>query len=157
VVGCHYLPPGSQLPSQPLRGLQPIFLLGERGTMGVNSLPKIVTRQLCGCDLNPGRFAPESSMLTTRLPSHTTSMYPKIQSTLYSRNTGQPMLAGTSSSELEDFVGAKIGFTFWYRLTWVVPDKGPLNRCVCVCIKVYSLWPDVRLTQPIWQRRFGRR
>ena len=21
---------------------------------------------------------------------------------------------------------------FWYRLTWVVPDKGPLNRCVCV-------------------------
>jgi len=19
------------------------------------------------------------------------------------------------------------------RLTWVVPDKGPLNRCVCVC------------------------
>ena len=22
---------------------------------------------------------------------------------------------------------------FWYRLTWVVPDKGPLNVCVCVC------------------------
>ena len=21
----------------------------------------------------------------------------------------------------------------WYRLTWVVPDKGPLNVCVCVC------------------------
>jgi len=21
---------------------------------------------------------------------------------------------------------------FWYRLTWVVPDKGPLNGCVCV-------------------------
>ena len=21
----------------------------------------------------------------------------------------------------------------WYRLTWVVPDKGPLNGCVCVC------------------------
>jgi len=21
---------------------------------------------------------------------------------------------------------------FWYRLTWVVPDKGPLNVCVCV-------------------------
>ena len=20
---------------------------------------------------------------------------------------------------------------FWYQLTWVVPDKGPLNRCVC--------------------------
>ena len=22
---------------------------------------------------------------------------------------------------------------FWYRLTRVVPDKGPLNVCVCVC------------------------
>jgi len=21
---------------------------------------------------------------------------------------------------------------FWYRLTWVVPEKGPFNRCVCV-------------------------
>ena len=40
----------------------------NRGTMGVNSLP--VTRQRRGCDLNPGRSAPESSTLTTRLPSH---------------------------------------------------------------------------------------
>ena len=23
---------------------------------------------------------------------------------------------------------------FWYRLTWVVPDKVPLNMCVCVCV-----------------------
>jgi len=38
--------------------------------MGVNSLPKIVTRQRRGCDLNQGPSAPESSTLTTRLPSH---------------------------------------------------------------------------------------
>ena len=38
--------------------------------MGVNSLPKTVTRQRRGCDLNPGPSAPESSALTTRLPSH---------------------------------------------------------------------------------------
>ena len=38
--------------------------------MGVNSLPKTVTRQRRGCDLNPGPTAPESSTLTTRLPSH---------------------------------------------------------------------------------------
>jgi len=38
--------------------------------MGVNSLPKTVTRQRRGCYLNPGPFAPESSTLTTRLPSH---------------------------------------------------------------------------------------
>jgi len=36
------------------------------GTMGVNSLPKTVTRQRRGCDLNPGPSAPESSTLTTR-------------------------------------------------------------------------------------------
>ena len=40
------------------------------GTMGVNSLPKTVTRQRRDCGLNPGPSAPESSTLTTRLPSH---------------------------------------------------------------------------------------
>jgi len=38
--------------------------------MDVNNLPKTVTRQRRGCDLNPGPTAPESSTLTTRLPSH---------------------------------------------------------------------------------------
>jgi len=33
-------------------------------------LPKTVTRQRRGCDFNPGPSAPESSTLTTRLPSH---------------------------------------------------------------------------------------
>ena len=37
--------------------------------MGVNSLPKTVTRQRRGRDLNRGPSAPESSTLTTRLPS----------------------------------------------------------------------------------------
>jgi len=38
--------------------------------MGVNSLSETVTRQRRNCDLNPGPSAPESSTLTTRLPSH---------------------------------------------------------------------------------------
>jgi len=38
--------------------------------MGVNSLPKTVARQRRDCDLNPDPPAPESSTLTTRLPSH---------------------------------------------------------------------------------------
>ena len=37
----------------------------NRGTM--NSLPKTVTRQRRGCDLNPGPTAPESNTLTTHL------------------------------------------------------------------------------------------
>ena len=35
----------------------------------MNSLPKTVTRQRRDCDLNPGPYAPESSTLTTRLPT----------------------------------------------------------------------------------------
>jgi len=42
--------------------------------MGVNSLPKTVTRQRRGWDLNPDTTAPESSTLTTRLPSHPTTL-----------------------------------------------------------------------------------
>ena len=38
--------------------------------MDANSLPKNVIRQRRDCDLNPGPSAPESSTLTTRLPSH---------------------------------------------------------------------------------------
>ena len=28
---------------------------------------------------------------------------------------------------------------FWYRLSWVVPEKGPLNGCVCVIKTFYSI------------------
>jgi len=39
------------------------------------------------------------------------------------------------------FSKTQIGFTFWYRPTWVVPDKGPLNRCVWGCQWLSSsLW-----------------
>jgi len=38
--------------------------------MGVNSLPKTVTRQRRDCDFNRGPSALESSTLTTRPPSH---------------------------------------------------------------------------------------
>ena len=33
-------------------------------------------------------------------------------------------------------VKSRLVLTFWYRLTWVVPEKGPLNVCVCVCVCV---------------------
>ena len=40
--------------------------LVNRGTMGVNSLSKTVTRQRRDCDLNPGRSAPESCTLIAK-------------------------------------------------------------------------------------------
>jgi len=49
--------------------------------MGVNSLPKTVTRQRRGCDSNPGPSSPESSTLTTRLPSHPVTVQQIINST----------------------------------------------------------------------------
>ena len=32
-------------------------------------------------------------------------------------------------------VKSRLVLPFWYRLTWVVPEKGPLNGCVCVYIE----------------------
>ena len=46
--------------------------------------------------------------------------------------------------------------TFWYRLTRVVPEKGPLNGCVCVCVCVCvvddsTIWqPGFDLPQCHW-------
>ena len=42
-------------------------------------------------------------------------------------------------------VKSRLFFPFWYRLTWVVPDKGLLNVCVCVCVSVLHLVVEVRL------------
>ena len=36
-------------------------------------------------------------------------------------------------------VKSRLVSTFWYRLTWVVPDKGPLNGCVCVLLSFNEL------------------
>jgi len=41
------------------------------------------------------------------------------------------------------FTKIQIGLPFWYRLTRVVPDKGPLNWYVCVL--VYPAWLYVLL------------
>ena len=46
--------------------------------MGVNSLPKTVTRQRRGCDVNPGPSEPESSTLTTRLLSYPILILPSL-------------------------------------------------------------------------------
>ena len=31
-------------------------------------------------------------------------------------------------------VKSRLVVPFWYQLTWVVPEKGPLNACVCVVL-----------------------
>jgi len=41
------------------------------------------------------------------------------------------------------FSKIQIGLPFWYRLTRVVPEKGPLNGCVCVCVCCKNNIPTV--------------
>jgi len=80
--------------------------------MGVNSLPKTVTRQRRDCDLNPGPSALESSTLTTRLPSH-----PKLEGLL---------------SLITDFVQMKLGVVSLYvellQIDLPAFDRGPKSR-----------------------------
>jgi len=52
----------------------------NRGTVDVNSLPKTVTRQRLGCDLNPCPSAPESSTVTSRLLGNSISYRPMYDS-----------------------------------------------------------------------------
>jgi len=69
----------------------------------VNSLPKTATRQRSGCDLNPGPSAPESSTLTTRLPSHP--------------STDEVANSGKNIRSLETDSHKPVRQLNWYRLT----------------------------------------
>jgi len=60
--------------------------------MGVNSLPKTVSQQRRGCDLNPGPSVPESSTLSTRLPSHHAAMRAKTATTASAAGVGHGLL-----------------------------------------------------------------
>jgi len=45
-------------------------------------------------------------------------------------------------------VKARLVLPFWYRLTWVVPDKRPLNGCVCVFCQQLGKQAFVQLCLP---------
>ena len=49
------------------------------------------------------------------------------------------------------FSKIQIGLPFWYRLTRVVLDKGPLNGCVCVCVS------ELGMLEAAWFRHFQHR
>jgi len=41
-------------------------------------------------------------------------------------------------------VKSRLVLPFWYRLTRVVPETGPLNGCVCVCVRFSFFSTDLR-------------
>ena len=50
-------------------------------------------------------------------------------------------------------VKSRLILPFWYRLTQVVPEKGPLNGCVCVCVAgtSHQCW-EQRCDSCFWQQ-----
>jgi len=78
-VGCHYFPPGLQLPPQPLRGLLPIFAAWwtearRVWTVCLRLLPNSVVAAILNS--GPSALRPKSSTLTTRLSSHPFTLVP---------------------------------------------------------------------------------
>jgi len=51
-------------------------------------------------------------------------------------------------------VKSRLVLPFWYRLTRVVLDKGPLNGCVCVCVCVCELLHYTFVIQSAGERIF---
>jgi len=74
--------------------------------MGVNSLPKTVTRQRRDCDLNLGPSAPDSSTLTTRLPSQPSARYRLLHGNVRSPAAAAPQQHGAGSATLTADVGS---------------------------------------------------
>ena len=114
--------------------------------MGVNSLPKTVTRHRRDCDLNQGPSAPQSGTLATRLPSHRTEViiYDSTQSAVCYR------LSADIDSKLSSVLSL---MNFWFRFLFhslVCTLPVPFKR-VCLChfaltistdmssVRVYSL------------------
>ena len=83
-VGCHYFSPGLQLPSQPLRGMLPVLLLGEQRHDGCEQFAEDCYPTASRLWFEPGPSAPESSTLTTRLPSH--PVLPWLRKNSFERN-----------------------------------------------------------------------
>ena len=67
--------------------------------MGVNSLPKTVTQQHRGCDLNPDPTAPESSTLTTQYRANPHAAVRKFQLTFSCVRRASLWILGSSSAD----------------------------------------------------------
>jgi len=69
-VGCHYFPPGLQLPPQPLRGLLPILLLGEQRHDGCGQFAYVCYPTASRLRFEPGPFCAWVQHDNHSSPSH---------------------------------------------------------------------------------------
>jgi len=79
------------------------------------------------------------------------SVWSKVQTCIWSRWFHCHSLSPAS-------VTSRLVLPFWYRLTWVVPEKGPLNGCVCVraCVCVCVCLSLCVYTNRSWQSMYER-
>jgi len=47
-------------------------------------------------------------------------------------------------------VKSRLVLPFWYRLTWVVPGKGPLNGCVCIWHIFTTNSSFIKIIRSVW-------
>ena len=100
-VGCHYFPPGLQLPPQPLRGLLPILLLDEQRHNGCEQFS-----QDCYTTASRLRFEPGPFCAWVQHANHSATEPPHISiSQVFCRRSRK---LAENAAEFRNFVGRSI-------------------------------------------------
>ena len=103
--------------------------------MGVNSLPKTVSRHRRDCDLNPGPTAPESSTLTTWLPSHPQWLLRSFNcSYVYSHTL---VISFLWNLFFQKGLSVFATFCVWYHVS--ITSLHLLTINLITCIEIYAL------------------
>ena len=106
--------------------------------MGVNSLPKTVSRHRRDCDLNPGPTAPESSTLTTWLPSHPQWLLRSFNcSYVYSDTL---VISFLWNLFFQKGLSVFATFCVWYHVSITSLHLLTINLITCIEIYALSLW-----------------
>ena len=99
----------------------------------MNSLPKTATRQRRGCDLNPGPSAPESSTLTTRLPSHPDHVTTNSCVASYLRTVSSSSFLIRSSSSTASCVAFRSVSSLRFTFSTSARTFFSRSRLSCIC------------------------
>jgi len=147
-VGCHYFSPGLQLYLQPLRGLLPYFAAWWRGTMGVNSLPKLLpdsvvtaiwTRAFCA-------WVQHSNHSATEPPERMRARNSVVAciASRHCRPSVRPAVNFTDPFVSDSSLGQLCRFCYFLKRDAMHPRYSPwpcsvsVRPSVCVC--VYCSW-----------------
>jgi len=137
-VGCHYFPPGPQLPSQPLRGLLPIPLLGEHrhdwceqfawDCYPTASLLRFEPRPYCA-------WVQHANHSATERPTPTQIVLETIVDDAIPPFSG---LTLSGSSEALHFVAGTLTDSKVKELIGEMVDLTSINCCLCELCSVYT-------------------